>query len=211
LEVATVADDGPRGRRDFNQDRPQRGGFGRPRRDFGSDRPRRDFGPDRPRRDFDRDRPAGGFDRPRREFDRPRRDSDRPRRDFDRPPGERPDSPSGGSFDRPRRQFDRPPQRGFDRPPQRRFDRPPDRSFDRRAPGVPPVRPSAVNRSDYIEEGDELVAGRRPVSEAFAARRPAKRLLVVPERRAALETRWFCTPPPSAFRSSRSRAGRSHR
>jgi len=31
------------------------------------------------------------------------------------------------------------------------------------------------------------VAGRRPVEEAFAARRPAKRLLVVPERRAALE------------------------
>jgi 23S rRNA (guanosine2251-2'-O)-methyltransferase len=31
------------------------------------------------------------------------------------------------------------------------------------------------------------VAGRRPVEEAFAARRPARRLLVVPERRAALE------------------------
>jgi 23S rRNA (guanosine2251-2'-O)-methyltransferase len=32
-----------------------------------------------------------------------------------------------------------------------------------------------------------VVAGRRPVEEAFAARRPALRLLVVPERRAALE------------------------
>ena len=31
------------------------------------------------------------------------------------------------------------------------------------------------------------MAGRRPVEEAFAARRPAKRLLVVPERRAALD------------------------
>ena len=31
------------------------------------------------------------------------------------------------------------------------------------------------------------MAGRRPVEEAFAARRPARRLLVVPERRAALE------------------------
>lgn len=32
-----------------------------------------------------------------------------------------------------------------------------------------------------------MVAGRRPVEEAFAARREARRLLVVPERRAALE------------------------
>ncbi len=37
-------------------------------------------------------------------------------------------------------------------------------------------------------EGEELVAGRRPVTEAFAARRNVKRLLVVPERRAALES-----------------------
>jgi 23S rRNA (guanosine2251-2'-O)-methyltransferase len=34
---------------------------------------------------------------------------------------------------------------------------------------------------------EELVAGRRPVQEAFVARRPAVRLLVVPQRRAALE------------------------
>jgi len=34
---------------------------------------------------------------------------------------------------------------------------------------------------------EELVAGRRPVEEAFAARRPAMRLLVTPQRRAALE------------------------
>ena len=34
---------------------------------------------------------------------------------------------------------------------------------------------------------EELVAGRRPVEEAFAAQRPALRLLVVPQRRQALE------------------------
>jgi 23S rRNA (guanosine2251-2'-O)-methyltransferase len=34
---------------------------------------------------------------------------------------------------------------------------------------------------------EEIVAGRRPVEEAFVARRPAIRLLVVPQRRAALE------------------------
>lgn len=34
---------------------------------------------------------------------------------------------------------------------------------------------------------EELVAGRRPVEEAFVARRPAVRLLIVPQRRAALE------------------------
>jgi 23S rRNA (guanosine2251-2'-O)-methyltransferase len=34
---------------------------------------------------------------------------------------------------------------------------------------------------------EELIAGRRPVEEAFVARRPAIRLLVVPQRRGALE------------------------
>jgi 23S rRNA (guanosine2251-2'-O)-methyltransferase len=38
-----------------------------------------------------------------------------------------------------------------------------------------------------MSEGDVLIAGRRPVEEAFAARREAVRLLVVPERRAALD------------------------
>ena len=40
---------------------------------------------------------------------------------------------------------------------------------------------------DTLGENEELVAGRRPVDEAFAAHRPALRLLVVPERRQALE------------------------
>ncbi len=38
-----------------------------------------------------------------------------------------------------------------------------------------------------LAEDEELVAGRRPVEEAFVARREAKRLLVVPQRRHALE------------------------
>jgi 23S rRNA (guanosine2251-2'-O)-methyltransferase len=38
-----------------------------------------------------------------------------------------------------------------------------------------------------LGEGEELVAGRRPVEEAFVARREARRLLVVPQRRMALE------------------------
>ena len=38
-----------------------------------------------------------------------------------------------------------------------------------------------------LGEGEELVAGRRPVEEAFAAGRPAIRLLVVPQRREPLE------------------------
>jgi 23S rRNA (guanosine2251-2'-O)-methyltransferase len=41
--------------------------------------------------------------------------------------------------------------------------------------------------SDLLGEDEELVAGRRPVEEAFVARRPARRLLVVPQRRQALE------------------------
>ena len=46
-------------------------------------------------------------------------------------------------------------------------------------------RPSHRRTPSAPEE--ELVAGRRPVEEAFVARRPAIRLLVVPQRRAALE------------------------
>jgi 23S rRNA (guanosine2251-2'-O)-methyltransferase len=38
-----------------------------------------------------------------------------------------------------------------------------------------------------LVDDEELVAGRRPVEEAFIARREAKRLLVVPQRRMALE------------------------
>ena len=46
---------------------------------------------------------------------------------------------------------------------------------------------AALASPERIGEDEELVAGRRPVEEAFAARRPSRRLLVVPERRAALD------------------------
>ena len=53
----------------------------------------------------------------------------------------------------------------------------------------PPPRPgsSPLPPPDALEPDEELVAGRRPVEEAFVAGRPARRLLVVPKRRAALE------------------------
>lgn len=41
--------------------------------------------------------------------------------------------------------------------------------------------------ADVLGEDEEIVAGRRPVEEAFAARRDVKRMLVVPGRRAALD------------------------
>ena len=49
-----------------------------------------------------------------------------------------------------------------------------------------PLR-AAVPDAIQLGPGEELVAGRRPVEEAFAARRPALRLLVTPGRRQALE------------------------
>jgi len=49
-----------------------------------------------------------------------------------------------------------------------------------------PDRPG-VAPPDLLADNEELVAGRRPVEEAFVARRPARRLLVVPQRRQALE------------------------
>jgi len=50
-----------------------------------------------------------------------------------------------------------------------------------------PHREPTVDRDSYVDEGEELICGRRPVEEAFAARRDAVRLLIVPERRAALD------------------------
>ncbi len=50
------------------------------------------------------------------------------------------------------------------------------------------MRPPGIqDPSLALVEGEELVAGRRPVEEAFVARREAKRLMVVPQRRLALE------------------------
>ena len=52
-----------------------------------------------------------------------------------------------------------------------------------------PVRPSfpVAEAAGLMGENEELVAGRHPVEEAFVAGRPARRLLVVPHRRDALE------------------------
>lgn len=82
---------------------------------------------------------------------------------------------------RPNRGFvGRPGGPGRDRPA---FDRPwrdpSQRPVDAYRPGVAP--------SDLLGDDEELVAGRRPVEEAFVAKRPARRLLVVPQRRQALE------------------------
>ncbi len=84
----------------------------------------------------------------------------------DRPRGPR---PQRGPWER-----DRGPRR-----PRGDWDRP-----DRSAPPRPPRGPSPA---ELLGEDEEIVAGRRPVEEAFAARREVKRLLVVPERRAALD------------------------
>ena len=50
-----------------------------------------------------------------------------------------------------------------------------------------PFGNASVPSAEQLGPGEELVAGRRPVEEAFAARRPARRLLVTPQRRMALE------------------------
>ena len=83
----------------------------------------------------------------------------------------------------------------MDRGPRPQGPRPYDRDRDRRPPG--PYRPPGAYRPvphqpalpppEALGPDEELVAGRRPVEEAFVARRPAIRLLVVPHRRAALE------------------------
>jgi 23S rRNA (guanosine2251-2'-O)-methyltransferase len=72
------------------------------------------------------------------------------------------------------------------RPP---YPGPPYRSPIDRPPGARPPwpRPPALAPPDDLGPDEELVAGRRPVEEVFAAGRAAHRLLVVPQRRAALE------------------------
>jgi 23S rRNA (guanosine2251-2'-O)-methyltransferase len=50
-----------------------------------------------------------------------------------------------------------------------------------------PLRPAPADTSSLLGEDEELICGRHPVEEAFAARREAVRLLIVPERRAALD------------------------
>jgi 23S rRNA (guanosine2251-2'-O)-methyltransferase len=97
-------------------------------------------------------------------------------RPFERPRPARPDldRPSGPNRGRPSgpRPFGARPDR-----PRADFARP--TTFNR--PGLEPAE------AGLVESGDEIVAGRRPVEEAFVARREARRLLVVPQRRGALE------------------------
>ena len=95
---------------------------------------------------------------------------------------------------------DRAPDRepGYDRPrPSGPRDYPGRQPAGRPGPGYgsrdrgygpPPRRPLPPSLEGIaLGEGEELVAGRRPVEEAFVARREARRLLVVPQRRMALE------------------------
>jgi 23S rRNA (guanosine2251-2'-O)-methyltransferase len=66
--------------------------------------------------------------------------------------------------------------------------RPPSREVEfRPRAGAGGATPPAFDPGSLLGEGEELVAGRRPVEEAFVARRASKRLLVVPTRRTALD------------------------
>jgi 23S rRNA (guanosine2251-2'-O)-methyltransferase len=80
-------------------------------------------------------------------------------------PAHRPDyrARSGGYPDRRQLRPGSAPQAGWSRPP-----------------ASPPI-------DDLLGEDEEIVAGRHPVEEAFIAHRTAIRLLVVPQRRLALE------------------------
>jgi 23S rRNA (guanosine2251-2'-O)-methyltransferase len=91
-----------------------------------------------------------------------------------RPAGPRPDGGRRDDWsrrDRPGRQFgDHAPTadvRAFQ--PSRRFESP------------------TPELSELVAPDEELIAGRRPVEEAFVAGREARRLIVVPQRRQALE------------------------
>jgi 23S rRNA (guanosine2251-2'-O)-methyltransferase len=65
------------------------------------------------------------------------------------------------------------------------------RGYQRPAPAWSPAAETqattAGGETEQLAEGEELIAGRRPVEEAFAAGRHALRLLVAPQRRQALE------------------------
>ena len=160
---------GGRGRPPNRANRP--GPSGGPRRDAGGRPPqdhrqgfgwRSDSGPDRPRTDRD----DIGREQPRpRPHDRPDyRDRPRPDHRGPRDPGV-PPGPRRPWVDRRPWDRDRPYP---SRPPRPRFE-----------PAAPPIAP--------LGEDEELVAGRRPVEEAFVAGRDAHRLLVTPQRRYALE------------------------
>ncbi|MFM2106737.1 MAG: hypothetical protein RL338_1769 [Chloroflexota bacterium] len=154
------------GRSDVDRRGPARGGSDRPpfeRRGQVRGAPA-SFGP---RRGAPRPAPRSGEERERSAPDRP----------FDRPQGRPPyaDRPPGA----------RPPGRPYaDRPPGAR---PPAPRHAAPFGGAPGARQPVQPLPDLLVDEQELVAGRRPVEEAFVARRDAVRLLVVPQRRQALE------------------------
>jgi 23S rRNA (guanosine2251-2'-O)-methyltransferase len=170
--------DDDRGRPAFD-DRPP--GAGRPPRQEGGQAGGERGWSERAREGADRDRShvegEAGAGRPR---PRPWRPPDRQR---EAPYGERSDRRP--PYGRPA--YGRPPGRGpdRDRTHPRSGDRdagPPERRWGHDAAAEEPVTGPVT-----IGPDEEVVAGRRPVEEAFAARRPARRLLVVPERRTALD------------------------
>jgi 23S rRNA (guanosine2251-2'-O)-methyltransferase len=121
----------------------------------------------------------------------PERGPGGPQRSERRPSGPytgRPRPYAPGAGQRPPFRGGPPGERGPWRPPPPP-DRPGPRPWARPAFGATPwPRPeAALPPPDLLGPDEELVAGRRPVEEAFAAGRAAYRLLVVPQRRNALE------------------------
>ena len=155
----------------------------------------------RPFDDRDR-RPTGGRGQHGQEHGA-RRDAGGPPRDRSGPPPYRSGPPNrvgppyrrempyrAGPPDAPERHAPGPPggPRG-PRPTGRPWPRPDARPWPRPAfEPAPWPRPDAgLPPPDLLGPDEELVAGRRPVEEVFAAGRTAHRLLVVPQRRNALE------------------------
>ncbi|MFL5710751.1 MAG: 23S rRNA (guanosine(2251)-2'-O)-methyltransferase RlmB [Chloroflexota bacterium] len=194
------------GRRPF--DGPRAPNDGEPARERSGPRPPSRGGPPPDRGEWRPTSPRGGPPpdrgpwRPRPGGPPPDRDPSRPPRPDDRPADRGPWSRSRPGGPPPDRGPWRPPAHGG--PPGGR----PDRGHPGRPPGPsgPPARPGpgawqrpgrdqnpwprpgpSLPPPDLLGPDEELVAGRRPVEEVFAAGRVAHRLLVVPHRRDALE------------------------
>ena len=183
----------PRPPRPYPHSGPRPGGFGGPRAGgYGGPRPGGQFGP-RPGPSGPRPERAGfGFGERRPDAAAHRPPHPGPR-DFDEIPPEA-ESLEPADFSGP--------VEGIDPsvPPSPRLPRRPD--YRARSGGFPdrrPFRPGAAPQvgwsrppltppsADLLGADEELVAGRHPVEEAFIARREVHRLLVVPQRRQALE------------------------
>ncbi len=166
------------------QDRPPGRGFDRAI----PDGPGQDANAPRP----NGDRPPGA--RPWRAADgRQGRSGGGPPRRFepDHRPGPRPSYRGGQPSDRPPNRFGPPDRQGPPSrfgPPNRQGPPPGQRPWQSGPPAPRWEDPrAALPAPDLLGTDEELVAGRRPVEEVFAAGRSARRLLVVPQRRNALE------------------------